>query len=60
MRFNMDFDISSVLMVLIIVLLFIDIVFSFVNIKLRKFKDSIGPINIEIRHGDKDKNKDNK
>lgn len=56
----MDFDISSVLMVLIIVLLFIDIVFSFVNIKLRKLKDSIGPINIEIRHEDKTKNKDNK
>lgn len=56
----MNFDTSSVLMVLIIVLLFIDIIFSFVNIKLHKIKNSIGPITIEIKHEDKDKNKDNK
>lgn len=54
----MDFDIYSVLMVLIIVLLFIDIIFSIVNIKIRKLTNSIGPITIEIKHEDKDKGKD--
>ena len=64
----MEFDISSFLRILIIVLLFIDIIFSIVNIKIRKLTNSIGPITIEIKHEgkdkdkgkDEDKNKDNK
>ena len=54
----MEFDISSLLRILIIVLLFIDIIFSIVNIKIRKLTNSIGPITIEIKHEDKDKGKD--
>lgn len=54
----MILDTSSPLVVMVIVLLIIDIIFSFVNIKLRSLAKSIGKIAIELKvHNGNDENK---